>query len=175
MVPETIVTVEDHGKTSTETGIGDFYARMKFEVVNDSKFQMAISPYVKLPTANHFIGNGAFEGGLSAPSQYTINKDWGVNFVPEVDALKDASVYGYHFNTSEVLSVNRNLPHKLNLTVEVWTDYNADPRQQQHQYSGDLALSWTPRSDVEFDGGVNFGLNRQTPGVQFYVGFAKHF
>ncbi len=169
-----ITIVNSKGVHNVE-GFGDTLASLKFEMVNNPKWQFALSPYIKLPTAEHHIGNGKIEGGITAPSQWVLNDTWSITIVPVLDIFKDDSDNGYHINTSNVFSVNTNLPHKLSSTVEIWTDYNFDPVRPTKQYTLDLALAWTPKSDLEWDISWDIGLNKQAPSNQIAIGFAKRF
>jgi Putative MetA-pathway of phenol degradation len=47
--------------------------------------------------------------------------------------------------------------------------------QRTAQYSIDTALAWTARQNLQFDIGANFGLNRETPAIQLYVGISQRF
>ncbi len=162
------------GVTSSVTGISDLYVRMKFEVLNQTKLQIAISPWIKIPTADRSIGNGAFESGITLPVEYVINDKWTVTYVQDIDSLKNSGISGYHTNTAETVSVGRALPHNLSLALELWSEYNDDPLQREQQYSMDTALSWV-KNNLEYDVGVNFGLNKETPQSQVYMGFSDRF
>ena len=54
---------------NTAAGFGDFYARVKYNVLgNDGgDYAVAVVPYVKAPTAAHNVGNGHWEGGGYVP------------------------------------------------------------------------------------------------------------
>ena len=68
-VPYEIVRLHDQFGTRTLSGIGDLFLKVKYEAVSDmnAPAQIALVPYVKLPTAREGIGNGAVETGVSAP------------------------------------------------------------------------------------------------------------
>ena len=52
-----------------------------------------------------------------------------------------------------------------------------DPTGATAQYSFDLDGAWQPagNSNLQLDGGVNFGLNHNTPDTQFYLGVSQRF
>ena len=60
---------------------------------------------------------------------------------------------------------------------EVWSDVNFDPGGTVTQASFDLGAAWIPAAHPNFqlDGGVNLGLNNQTPAAQAYVGVSQRF
>jgi len=181
IAPWEIVTVRDHasGKTFHAQGVGDLFLRAKWSLVGDDggSFAFAFVPYVKIPTANHQIGNGAVEGGLIAATNINLPKGWSLTIDPEIDDLKNADDNGRHANISGLLSFSHALSKEVTGSAEVWSDVNFDPAGQVTQASFDLGLAWIPAKAPTFqlDGGVNLGLNRATPGVQTYVGVSKRF
>ena len=58
---------------STQSGIGDATVRFKRRLTGpDGDFQLAVLPFVKLPTAPTGFGNGKVEGagGMAVPHQH---------------------------------------------------------------------------------------------------------
>ncbi len=175
---ETVVT-HDHGMNSTITGFGDLVARLKWNLIGNSGGDLSItlSPYVKLPTARHGIGNGAVEEGILIPVQYNLPAGWQIGFNGEVDALKNQDDTGRHANYIAIFSASHPVSKTLTGSVEVWTDVNDDPTGTVKEASFDLALAWLPPAtpNLQFDGGLNLGLNNATPGAQVYVGVSRRF
>ena len=56
-------------------------------------------------------------------------------------------------------------------------DEDFEPSGHSTQASFDLAAAWIPakRPNFQLDGGVNLGLNKQTPAAQAYVGVSQRF
>ncbi len=175
---ETIVT-HDHGADSTLTGFGDMVARVKWNFIgaDGGDLSVALSPYVKLPTARHGVGNGAVEGGVLIPLTYNLPAGWQFGFNGEIDALKNAADDGRHANYLAALSLSHPLTKTLTGSVELWGDVNGEPGGVVRQYSFDLALAWSPAAlpNVQFDGGLNLGLNDATPGAGAYLGVSRRF
>jgi len=165
------------GTSSTIQGSGDLFARMKINLWgNDGGTSaFALIPYVKAATAPVGIGNGATEGGVIAPLSFSLPNDFTLLFNSEVDALKDNTGSGYHTNLLNLVNLSRPIVKDLTLYVELWSDVNNDPTARVTQYSFDTALAWTVKPNFQVDIGANFGLNRTTPAVQFYVGAAQRF
>ncbi len=161
--------------SSTLTGVGDLFLRAKWNFLNvgDAKLQITALPYVKAPTARLGIGDGAWEGGFLLPVNYKLSDKLTLTTVPEVDALKDSVGDGRHANTAQLVNLGYSLPHDLTLYGELWTDWNFDPARTVNQTSADVALAWGVSKHLQLDAGLNFGLNRATPGVQAYVGVSK--
>jgi hypothetical protein len=175
IVPYEIVRTRDAFGTRTLDGIGDLFLRLKYEAVANGTVQLAIIPYVKLPTARDGVGNGAVEAGASVPVNIALSDVWSLGFSPEFDALKDASRDGPHFNTSQTVVVGYALPGDVTLNAEVWGDWNADPAGSARQYSLDFAAAKLLTKTFQIDGGLNIGLNRVTPDLQLYAGLAARF
>jgi hypothetical protein len=175
--PDEIVRVTDHttGHSETLSGFGDLYLRTKFWLVGTGgqAFSMGLTPYVKAPTARAGIGNGAWEGGLVVPMNLNLPEGWTLNADPEWDDVHNQSGSGYHWAVQSPLTLNHPLMDKVTGSVELWALYDADPLHPTQQYSGDLAIAWQVNANLQLDGGVNFGLNRETPQTQVYIGVSR--
>ena len=64
---------------------------------------------------------------------------------------------------------------KLNLSTEIWGQWDWDPAGTTRQASADGAVAYLVTNDVQLDVGANFGLNRNTPDVELYGGVSKRF
>ena len=170
------VRIRDASGTSTKSGVGDLYLRIKQRLApSDAKAQFAVVPYIKIPTAKLGIGNRKFEGGFVATGVFTLSHDYSLTFTPEVDDLENADLQGHHVQLSAALSLAKTLSSKLTANAELWTAQNYDPAGTVRQYSVDGAIAYASSNDLQFDAGVNVGLNRLTPGIQAYLGVAKRF
>lgn len=165
--------------TMRDSGIGDLFGRVKFELVggDGGDVGFGLVPYIKLPTAPAGVGNGAVEVGLVAPIALNLQAGWSLVIDPEVDDLKNAIGEGRHANYSGLLSVSYLLTQTVTLSAELWGDVNDDPSDQILQASVDIGAAWIPTvsPNLQWDGGVNFGLNSQTPVAQVYVGVSRRF
>jgi hypothetical protein len=177
IVPYEIVRTHDQTGTSTQSGIGDFYLKLKDQLYSsaDGNTQIGLYPYLKVPTAPRGIGNRAVEGGLIVPISLKLNDKVTLGFAPEGDAFKDSTGSGRHFNTAQTINVGYSLPNDYTVYGEVWGDWNFDPSGTVRQYSLDFAVAKLVNKSFQLDGGVNFGLNHATPGVQVYVGVSKKY
>ncbi len=181
IAPYEIVTVRDRatGASSRTTGVGDLFARLKWNLLGDDggAVAVALSPFLKLPTASHGLGNGVVEGGLIAPVNINLPASWSLTIDPEVDLLENAAGDGRHGNISGLLSFSRPVSKQVTVSAELWSDVDYDPVATRTQYSGDLGVAWIPTAqpNLQLDCGVNFGLNRQTPAAQIYAGISHRF
>jgi hypothetical protein len=176
IAPVQIVRVKDAaGAVSTQTGVGDLFLRLKYEFLNTPGVQAAVIPYVKAPTARLGIGDGAWEGGLIAPVNIKLSSSLNLVAQPEFDDLLNGSGAGHHLAVSQDLNLAWSLPHNVTLFAEVWGQWSFDPTGTQSQYSADIAAALGLGRDSQLDAGINFGLNRATPGVAPYIGYSHRF
>ena len=174
---EIVTTHAEGGPTHTIAGVGDLYLKLKYDFLSayGGNLQAAIIPYVKAPTARHGIGDGSVEGGALLPASYKLNSLLTFTITPEVDDLKDSDGTGHHLNTEQLINVGVSLPQNVTVYGELWGDWNFDPTGTVRQYSADVAAAYVIGQYLQLDGGLNFGLNRYTPGVQAYVGISQKF
>lgn len=177
---ETITTTDRaSGAKTSVSGVGDLYFKAKLSLIGDDGGDVAIAlaPYIKAPTARAGIGNGAVEGGLIVPLVFNLPQGWQLTVDPEADVLANQAGGGDHANLAGLLCFSHPVSKTLTASAEVWTDVNFDPSGVVHQYSADLGLAWIPAShpNIQLDGGVNIGLNNQTPAAQVYLGLSQRF
>jgi len=158
-------------------GIGDLFARIKYNVVGNDGGDLAVTllPYVKLPTARLGIGNRSYEGGLILPVSYALPMDFTLLVDPEIDVFRNSSNSGYHANFQGLINISRPIADNVTAAVEIWSDVNKDPAGTIRQWSFDAAVSWVVRPNLQLDIGANVGLNRATPDLQAYIGISKRF
>ena len=181
ITPYETITSRDRATdvTTRASGVGDLFGRAKIELVgvDGGNVAFGLVPYIKIPTASAGVGNGAVEGGLIAPISLNLPANWSLVIDPEVDDLKNAVGQGRHANYSGLLSFSYPFTKTVTLSAELWGDINDDPTGRVRQASADLGAAWIPASspNLQWDGGVNFGLNSQTPAAQLYLGVSRRF
>ena len=176
--PAGIVRTRDSsGEDRTLGGVSDLYLRLKYQFLNaqGGTLQATILPYLKAPTARPGLGDGVVEGGAIAPINYKLTPILTLTIDPEVDFYKDSTGGGRHVNTAQLVNLGVSLPKAFTLYGELWGDWNFDPAGAVTQYSADMALACGVTPYLQLDAGLNFGLNRYTPGVQAYVGLSQKF
>ena len=160
-----------------ESGFGDLLLVYKQLLTSaGAPLQVAASPFVKVPTARRPIGNRKWEGGLVVPIQYAIPKTpLTVSLTPELDWVADGDGHGYHALGASVANLGWQATPTLNLSAEVWGQWDWDPSGTERQASADVAASWLASKRVQLDVGANFGLNRATPDADLYLGVSRLF
>ena len=175
-VPFTRVRSRDAaGAVSKLSGIGDVTVRFKQRIGRpDAAFQLAVLPFLKLPTARTGIGNGKVEGGVAMPINISVPGGWTVTLGPQLDVLADVDGSGRHMGITGLVNIAKQIG-PFTLYNEIWTSQNLDPSGTVRQYSYDVSLAWLPRSALQLDVGANIGLNRATPDLVTYVGISTRF
>jgi len=166
---------KDASGSITLRGVGDLFLHAKYNPrESDGPFALVLAPFLKLPTASGELNNGAAEGGLVLPMAYTLGSNWSLAMTPEADMQFNAAGGGYHANLVNVVGLGRSFG-PVTLGVELWSGQNLDPTDTVSQYSFDLTAAWLAGNDTQLDGGVNIGLNRATPDLEFYFGISRRF
>jgi hypothetical protein len=164
------------GIKSTASGAGDLTVRYKHRLTaSGAPVQLGLIPFVKLPTADHDIGNGKVEGGLAVPIAISTGGPVTVLIGPELDLLADADRDGHHAAVVNLVNVSAPIAPGLTLAGEFWTMTNFDPSDTVTLASADAALAYAVSPAVQLDLGANFGLTRHTADAELYVGASVRF
>lgn len=159
-----------------EDGFGDSALAFKYRLTkNSAPVQLAVRPFVKIPTARHSLGNGMVEGGVAVLADSTFaNSSIGWDIAPEVDVVADADGNGYHLATVQAVSVGIPLSKRLTVSAELWGAWDFDPSGTVRQYSADLAAAFLISRNAQLDAGVNFDLHGAAD-AEAYTGIAVRF
>lgn len=156
-------------------GAGDAWLKLKRRFVLGPTLEVGLMPVLKAPTAARSIGNGAWEGGLLVPVIAQLAADWSLNLSPELDVAANADGRGHHVATAQLVNLGRPVGHDVTLSLELWGASDWDPAGRHRQASFDVGAAWLSSPALQFDGGVNWGLNRATPSLQAYLGVSQRF
>jgi hypothetical protein len=177
IAPFTESSVHGAGISDRASGFGDLGVAYKQRLTGDAApVQVALYPFVKIPTASHALGNGKVEGGAALLVDGSIpGTSLGWNIAPEVEVNADSDGSGYHLGTTQALSIGAPLSSRLSVSGELWGSWDFDSAASTKHYSADAAAALLVSNDVQLDAGMNVGLNRDTPGLELYSGFAIRF
>jgi hypothetical protein len=165
------------GVRQRASGMGDLTLLFKQRLTApDAALQVAALPYLKAPAAKHPLGNGKWEGGLLIPIGYALpNSTTSIGLTPEIDWVADADGRGHHAAMAQVAGLGWQASERLNLSAEIWGQWDWDPAGTTRQASVDGAVAYLLSDSVQLDAGANVGLNRVTPDVEIYGGVSKRF
>lgn len=177
LTPLETLSVHGGGTDEHHSSFGDTLVRVKYEMTKDgAPVQIAVDPFVKIPTANHQLGNGRVEGGVLVPIQISLGKSpFSISLDPELDLLADQDGNGHHAAMIQLVNLGWQANKKLNLTTEIWAQWNWDPAGTNKQASWDGSIAYLVSKDLQLDAGANFGLNKQTADVELYTGVSVRF
>lgn len=180
LTPWTTETVTDRATGDSETvdGVSDIQIGFRHSLANPdgSGVSVALAGFVTAPTGSRAVRGDGFEGGVVLPISLPLDDDWGLSLSPEIDVVADSDGDGRHAAYTMVAGVGRGFGQWA-LGAEVWVSRDDDPIAATTQSTFDLTAVWTPPSmpDAQLDFGLNFGLNDDSPDVEFGVGLARRF
>ncbi|HVI06198.1 MAG TPA: transporter, partial [Sphingomicrobium sp.] len=118
VTPLETLTIRGGGVHERHSSFGDMLVRLKYALTKDSSpVQVALDPFIKLPTANHEIGNGKVEGGLLVPVQVPVGKSHlALTLDPELDLLANSVGHGRHLATQQVFNLGLQANDRLSLS-----------------------------------------------------------
>jgi hypothetical protein len=176
VAPLNSLRVHGLGVSQSDTGFGDMTIKSKYRFTHGDGVQVAMNPAIKIPTANHLFGNGKWEAGIAFPIDYAIPKSpVSVTLGPEIDWVADADGHGHHAAMAQVIGLGFAASSRLNLSAELWGQWDWDRAGTTRQATADLAAAYLLNKDLQVDAGANFGLNRNTPGLELYTGVSVRF
>ncbi|WP_304177027.1 transporter [Phenylobacterium aquaticum] len=166
------------GPSSRTSGAGDLTLGFRKSLANPdgSGVSVAIQPFVTAPTGHSGIGADAWQGGVVVPVAIALSDSLGLGLTTEVDVAANSSGHGSHAAGSFVVGLGKAVG-PVSLGVELWTGVDDDPAGRTTQASFDLSAAWVPQSlpNLQFDVGLNAGLNPDTPDLEAYCGLARRF
>lgn len=169
------VTEEVTGETFR--GLGTSFIASKINVFgNDGGEQsLALVAAARLPTASRGIGSEHIEASLDMPFTTTVGlSDWTLTVQPHFSLLRNDLGTGYrgHYGVAAQLS------HAISDTVTAGFEFSTYIWREIAYYSSssvDLSLSWRVFDNTQIDGAVYFGLDRETPSINPYIGISHRF
>ena len=177
VTPLEAISVHGGGVHEHDSSFGDTLVRVKYQITSDeARVQLALDPFVKIPTANRRVGNGKVEGGLLVPVQIAIGKSpFTLSLDPEIDMMANVDGKGRHAAMIQVANLGWQANKKLTFTTELWRQWDWDPSRTVRQASWDGSVAYLVNKDLQLDAGANFGLNRQTADIDLYTGVSVRF
>jgi len=170
-------SAREGGVRETLSGFGDMGLAAKYRLTaDDAPVQLALYPYLKIPTARRPLGNGKAEGGLIVPIEYGIPRTvLTLGLSPQIELVADEDARGHHAAMTQVAGLGASLTDRLSASAELWASWDWDPAGTVRQYglAGSAALLLS--NDVQVDAGFGIGLNRAAPDLELYSGIAFRF
>lgn len=164
------------GASNRVSGFGDMVVRYKHRFTpEDARVQMALIPFVKIPTAAAGLGNDKVEGGVALPISFALAGPVTMTLGPELDLLADGDGLGRHLALVNLINLSVAVAPRWTLAGELWTNFNLDPAGTIEQASADAAVAYAVSSALQLDIGTNVGLTADTPDLEIYAGLSFRF
>jgi hypothetical protein len=175
-MPFVRLTDRTAGSEDRLSGFGDLLLRYKHRLTDtNAPVQMAVIPYVKVPTARRGLGNGRVEGGVAAPASFGLPGAVTMTLGPELGLLADSDGSGRHVTLVNLVNLSRPIAPRWTAAAELWTNLNFDSAGTVRQASADVALAYSVSGDLQVDAGANLGLTGDTPDLELYAGLSFRF
>lgn len=140
-----------------------------------SGFSVAVQPFAALPVGRTPIGAGDWGAGARVPVTYDLSDTLNLQFTPEADAAVDEDGNGRHFAASGTLGLGVAISDPVSGTIEFQALRDDDPSGHTTQMLAALSIGWMANDDLQFDAGVNAGLDRDAPDAELYAGISRRF
>jgi hypothetical protein len=148
------------GTVEYHSGFGDLTPRLKVNLVgNDGGFfALALIPFVKVPSAQNHLGNGAVEGGLGVPYAFDV-PHWDVGFQTTFSVNHNDAGNGYHSEFGNSVSIGHAVIGPLAYHVEFFGGVSTE---QNSDWTGtfDTWFTYRMNQNLVLDGGVDIGVTR---------------
>lgn len=158
----------------TRTGDVTIALRQNLSNPDGSGFSVALMPYATLPIGGDGVGAGDWGAGLIVPASFDLGA-LSLGLTPHVDAAVDGDGDGRHLAYGSVVGLDFNVSDDISMAAEVSVTRDRDPGGHSTEALAGLSAGWQADDDSQWDIGANLGLNRDSPDVELYVGFARRF
>ncbi len=157
------------GTSTTQSGVGDFTARLKINLWGDDGGQTAFGllPYVTFPTGTDGLGNNAVEGGIIFPLAVSLPHDFDLSLETAASYMKNDDGGGYHEEFIASASLDHQIVGKLSGFVEFFSNFTTE------SHAGwvgtvDTGLEYLVTKNIQLDCDCYFGV---TPAAAQYNPF----
>jgi len=159
------------------SGTGDVTIGLKQNLSSPSGdgFSMALLPYATLPTGKNGIGAGDWGAGLLIPISFDLTDKLTLEATPELDAAVDGDGKGRHLAYGSAAGLGVKINEKWSMSVEGQLIRDRDPSGHSTQALAGAYVAWQPKGRLQLDGGVQAGLNHNSPDVEVYFGISEKF
>jgi len=163
------------GLTERQSGVGDLYVRTKwrFYESENTYTEIAVLPYVKIPTNTGGVGNDAVEGGLIVPLHTQLLGGFHLDAMAELDFTRNDNDDGYDSYWLASVSVTRKVLKLIGLYGEasVAKSSGGYPWEGTMGFGATLAVGEHAWWDYGVYRGISSGAADWTHVLRFNWGF----
>jgi hypothetical protein len=166
----------DTNSSTRVSGFGDLLLRCKTNLWgNDGgPTALAVMPFVKIPTNQHDLGNGALEGGVIFPFAMDLPADWGFGAQAEMDHLQDSNSSDYHQEFINTVTVSHDIIGKLAGYVELFSNVSTESGAKWIA-TFDFGFTYAITRDIQLDAGMNIGLTDAADDLNPFIGLSMRY
>lgn len=176
--PYVVVREKVGGVTLEESGSGDvaFSVRHRLAEGHGEGPSAAVQVVVSAPTGSHGVGSDEWQGSIMLPVAFEVAEDTEVLLMPQLDVVEDAAGGDHHTAIAAVIGIEHGMG-PVAVGAELWARRDNDPIGEVTEASFGVQLMWRPETmnGVQFDVGVDLGLNEETPDIEFGMGVSRRF
>jgi hypothetical protein len=158
------------------SGFGDLLLRCKTNLWGNDSGPSALSvmPFVKLPTNQRGLGNGALEGGVIFPFAMDLPADWGFGAQAEVDHIQNSGSSDYHQEFLNTVTVSHDIIGKLGGYVELFSNVSTESGAKWIA-TFDFGFTYAITRDIQLDAGMNIGLTDAADDLNPFIGLSMRY
>ncbi len=162
-------TEDSSGKSTMQSGFGDFTTRLKINLWGDDggKTAFALLPYITFPTSTDGLGDNAVEGGVIFPLAVSLPYDLDLSLETAASCIKNEDGDGYHGEFIASASLDHQIVGKLSGFLEFFSNFSTE------SHAGwvgtvDTGLEYLVTKNIQLDLDCYFGV---TPAAADYNPF----
>jgi len=165
------------GTESVAQGAGDLVLRLKWQLHDggERSGSWAFLPYVKVPTADDDLGNGAIEGGFVIPYAQDLSAVWSWGFQVGADWQRHESTARrtYGLVPTATLVLGQSLTESLGLFYEVAAavDLKADADAWDVTLNTGTTYALGPLQQLDL--AVAIGITRAATDLTLFTGYSQ--
>ena len=169
-------TEDRSGKSTTQSGFGDFTTRLKVNLWGDDggTTAFALLPYVTFPTGADGLGDNAVEGGVIFPLAVSLPHDFDLSLETAASLMKNDDNGGYHEEFIASASVDHQIIGKLSGYLEFFTNFTTE-RHASWAGTVDTGLEYLVTKNIQFDCDCYFGVTPASPDFNPFCGITVRF
>jgi len=162
-------TGDSSGKSTTQSGFGDFTTRLKINLWGDDggKTAFAMLPYITFPTSTDGLGNNGVEGGVIFPLAVSLPYDFDLSLETAASLIGNDGNGGYDEEFIASASLDHQIIGKLSAFLEFFSNFSTESHAD---WVGtvDAGLEYLVTKNIQLDLDCYFGV---TPAAADYNPF----
>ena len=167
---------DSSGKSTTQSGFGDFTTRLKINLWGNDGGQTAFAllPFVNFPTSTDNLGNNAVEGGMIFPLAMKLPGDFDLSLETAASYMKNDDDDGYHEEFIASVSLDHQIIGNLSGFLEFFSNFSTESHVG---WVGtvDTGLEYLLTKNVQLDLDCYFGVTPAAADFNPFAGITVRF